>query len=346
MPVDVVIATPLELELVERIRHEVPEVEVHVAPELLPPPLYPCDHRGDPGFRRDEADERRWWDLLSRGEVFFGLPGDTPQGLAEAVRRCPLLRWVQGTSAGAGEQVRMAALTRDELERVKVTTAASVHAGPLAEFALFGLLAFAKDLPRLRKDQEARRWVHYPVRELQGATLLVLGVGGIGLEVARLARAFGMHVLGVKRVPEAAPYVDEMHGMAALPELAARADAVVCTLPATEQTIGLVSRDILAALPPHCVFVNVGRGTVVDEDALTEALTSGKLAGAALDVFATEPLPEDSPLWALDNVIIAPHTAALSTEENRRIVSLFIENLRRYLLGKPLRNLVDTEHFY
>lgn len=346
MSVEVVIATPLEDELVERIRREVIEVTVHHAPALLPPTRFSCDHRGDPKFRRDEGSEKRWWEHLARGDVFFGIPGDTPEGLAEAVRRCPRLSWVQATSAGAGEQVRGAALRSDELERVRVTSAAGVHAGPLAEFAIFGLLAFAKDLPRLRRDQESRRWDHYPMRELTGRTVVVLGIGGIGLEVARLAKAFGMHVIGVKRVPDAAPYVDEMYDMSALPDLAPQADAIVSTLPATGQTIGLLSRGLLSTLRRDCVLVNVGRGAVVDEEALADALSAGRLAGAVLDVFSTEPLPADSPLWKLENVLMAPHTAALSVEENRRIVSLFIDNLRRYRLGKPLRNLVDIEHFY
>lgn len=346
MAVDVVVATPLETELIERIRREVPEVTVHAEPDLLPPPRFPCDHRGDPRFHREGDDERRWWELLSRGEVFFGIPGDTPEGLAEVVRACPRLRWVQATSAGAGEQARLAGLAAAELERVRITSAAGVHAGPLAEFALFGMLAFAKDLPRLRADQEARRWDHYPMAELAGGTVLLLGVGGIGLEVARLSKAFGMHVLGVKRVPDAAPYVDEMYELSALPDLVGRANAVVCALPATESTVGLVSRELLNALPQGAVLVNVGRGAVIDEEALADALSAGRLAGAALDVFTSEPLPADSPLWKLDNVILAPHTAALSVAENRRIVSLFIDNLRRYRLGKPLRNLVDTEHFY
>ncbi|MGH3322519.1 MAG: D-2-hydroxyacid dehydrogenase [Streptosporangiaceae bacterium] len=346
MAVDVVIATPLEDELVDRIRREVPEAHVSFDPTLMPTPRYPCDHRGDPHFSRSEDDERRWWKLLATAEVLFGLPGDTGRGLARIVRASSRLRWVQATAAGAGEQIREADLSAPERDRVCVTSAAGIHAGPLAEFALLGILTFTKDLPRLRRYQRERRWDHSPVRELRGSTLLVLGVGGIGLEVARLARSFGMYVLGVKRVPDAAPCVDEMHTVDALPDLAPRADAVVCTLPITEETRGVVSAEVIAALPPHCVFVNVGRGRVVDESALTEALASGRLAGAALDVFATEPLPAESPLWELDNVVVSSHTAALSPHENTRIVDLFIDNLRRYVLGKPLRNRVDTTYFY
>jgi phosphoglycerate dehydrogenase-like enzyme len=256
---------------------------------------------------------------------------------------------VQATSAGAGEQVRAAGLSAAELARVTVTSAAGVHAGPLAEFCMLGLLAFTKDLPRLGADRRARRWDHWPMRELAGQTLLVVGLGHIGREVARQARALGMRVLGVKRDPAGPPGahgVDHLRGPEALAELAAEADAVVITLPATGATRGLFDRALLARLRPGCVLVNVGRGAVVDEDALVDALRAGRLAGAALDVLASEPPPPASPLWELPNVLLSPHTAALSVAENRRIVELFGDNLRRFLDGAPLRNRVDTARFY
>lgn len=346
MPVDVVIATPLEAELVSRIDQEVPAARVHAEPALLPPARYPCDHRGDPLFHRDPRYEDRWWELLGRAEVFFGIPGDTPDGLAQAVRRCPDLRWVQGTAAGEGEKVRRARLTPEELRRVTVTSAAGVHATTLAEYCLLGMLTFAKDVPGLRRDQRMRRWSHYPMRELRGGTIVLLGLGGVGVEVARLAKALGMYVVGVKRTPEDMPGVDEVHDMSALPSLARRADVLVCTLPATDETAGLVSRKVIETLPEGCIVVNVGRGSVFDETALADALAAGRLAGAALDVFSVEPLPPDSPLWELDNVILSPHTAALSVRENERIVDLFVDNLHRYLRGAPLRNRVDSERFY
>jgi phosphoglycerate dehydrogenase-like enzyme len=214
---------------------------------------------------------------------------------------------------------------------------------------MLGLLAFTKDLPRLTADRHARRWDHYPMRELAGQTLLIAGLGHIGREVARRARAFGMRVLAVKRDPAGAPPpdgVDLLRGQDALPALAGEADAVVITLPATAETRGLFDRALLARLRPGCVLVNVGRGAVVDEDALIDALRSGRLAGAALDVFAQEPPPPSSPLWELPNVLLSPHTAALSTAENRRIVELFGDNLRRFLNGEPLRNRVDPTQFY
>ena len=253
----------------------------------------------------------------------------------------------EATAAGAGEQVRSAELSREELERVAVTSAAGVHAGPLAEFALFGLLAFAKDLPRLLTDQRDRRWGHYTVGELSGQTLLIVGLGQIGDEVARLATGFGMRVIGINRSGTAdAPHIDEVHRTSELREYLGEADAIVISVPLTEETRGLIDAAAIAQMKPGAIFVNVGRGGVVDEPALIEALRSGKLAGAALDVFTSEPLRDDSPLWELPNVLLSPHTAGLSVRENERIAALFVENLRRYLLREPLRNRVDPELLY
>jgi phosphoglycerate dehydrogenase-like enzyme len=346
-PVTVVIAIPLDAELVEPIRAADPRVQVTYAPELLPPVRYPNDHQGVDDFRRSPEDERRWWEMIAGAEVLYGLPGDSPEGLARAVRGASGLRWVQASSAGAGEQVAAAGLSREELARVIVTSAAGVHAGPLAEFALLGLLAFTKDLPRLEADQRAHRWGHYPVGELTGGTLLIVGLGQIGEEVARLAAAFGMRVIGLNRSGEAdSPHVHEIHRTAELNDCLPETDAIVIAAPLTDETRGLIDAAAIARCKPGTILVNVGRGGVVDEEAMIDALRSGRLAGAALEVFAREPLPADSPLWDLPNVLVSPHTAGLSVREDERIVSLFVENLGRYLRGEPLRNRVDPKLLY
>ncbi len=347
--VEVAIATPLQAELVDVIRAAQPTARVHHHPELLPPPRYPNDHAGNPDFRRSAADEEQFTAMLAGADVHFGVPGETPAALAAVVRSCPRLRWVQGTAAGAGELLRHAELTAAELRRVMVTKARGVHAAQLAEWAMFGLLAVTKRLPQLTADKAARRWHHYPVSELRGGTLLIVGLGSIGREVARLARALGMRTIGIRSHAAAGERdddVDELRATAELPELVARADAVVLCLPGTPATDGLFDRTLIDRLPSHAVVVNVGRGTTMDETALVGALAAGRIAGAALDVFATEPLPPDSPLWTLDNVLLSPHTAALSIHENERIVEQFVANLSRYLDGLALHNLVDPQTFY
>lgn len=348
--VPVLLASPVEAPQAERVAGLDGRVELLYEPDLLPPALFVGDIRGDPSFERGPEGERRFAQMVGRAEVLYGRPGASGEGLAEALRLGPGVRWVQARNAGAGEQVaRAVELAPAEMRRVTVTTAAGVHAGPLAEFCLLGLLAFAKGLPELERDRAARSWPDSPRagRELHGRTLLVVGLGGIGREVARLAHGFGMRILAVRNSPSGqVDGVDEVHPPERLAELAGRADDMVVTLPSTPATRGLVDGEILAALGPRGVFVNVGRGEVVDEAALIERLRDGTLSGAALDVFAREPLPAESPLWTLPNVIVSPHAAALVPAEAERVLQLFVDNLRRYLDGEQLRNAVDPAASY
>lgn len=345
--VTVTVAVPLEEEWVAQIRRVDPRLEVLYEPALLPPVRYPGDHRGRDGFQRSPAQEQRFAAMIERADVLFGIPGDSPTGLAAALRSSSRLGWIQATAAGAGEQVRAAGLNASELARVTVTSASGVHATPLAEFCLFGLLAFTKGLPRLMADQHAHSWSHYPTGELSGHTLLIIGLGKIGAEVARLAAAFGMRVIAINRsgTTESRDVAD-VHPSDQLPSVIPEADAIVVTLPLTDQTRGIIDAEAIGRMKHGAVVVNVGRGGVIDEPALVAALREGRLAGAALDVYATEPLPSDSPLWQLPNVLVSPHTAALSIRENERIVTLFAENLRRYLRGDRLISQVDPAQFY
>ena len=341
----VLIASPLDDALAGRIAGVDERIELLYDPGVVPASRFMGDIAGD--FAPDPA---RWAELLAAAEILFGIPGSSAQGLIDAIHGSQALRWVQARNAGAGQQVAQALeLDRAALERVAVTTASGVHAVPLAEFTLMGLLAFAKRLPRMQRDKARRYWPpqEQPSGELSGQTLLIVGAGAIGVEIARLAKAFGMTVLAIKRdVGEPVEHVDELHPIERLHELAARADALAAVLPGTDATRGLLDADVFAALKPGAVFVNVGRGTAVDEDALVSALRDGTLAGAALDVFAQEPLPPESPLWEIENVILSPHDTARVPAEEARQVELFCDNLRRYLAGEELRNRVDLEHLY
>lgn len=340
------IATPLEADLVARIAAAAPDDEVLFEPELLPPPRYPSDHRGPPEWERDPAREERWRTLLARADILYGVPRDTATGLRVALEQAPHVRWVQATSAGAGEQVRVARLAPEVLTRVIFTSAAGVHGGMLAEFVFGGIIALRKDFRRLERARAERAWPHFASGELGGSTIAIVGMGSIGLTTARIARGFGMRVLAVTRTGAPQEAVDASFPTAQLGDAFAAADAVVVTLPGTEQTHHLVDRDALARLGPNAIFCNVGRGSVVDQAALTLVLQSGAIAGAVLDVFDREPLPPEDPLWALENVVFSPHTMALSERENERIVDLFCDNLRRLASGTPLRNRIDTVEFY
>jgi phosphoglycerate dehydrogenase-like enzyme len=275
------------------------------------------------------------------------VPDQSGKSLARTVAANPGLRWVHTIPAGGGQQVRAARLDRDVLDRILFTTSAGVHAEPLAEFAVFGVLAGAKLLPWLLTEQAAHNWAPRRVMPIaEDLTVAVVGLGSIGRLVAAKLSGLGYTVVGVHRRYVEVPGVSTVRGMDELAAVAAEVDAMVLALPGTDATNGVISREVLAAAKPGITLVNVGRGTTVDETALIDALTDGPVGLAVLDVTAVEPLAADSPLWDLRNVIVAPHTAAISPHEPRKIAELFAENARRLLDGEPLLNVVDTVEFY
>jgi glyoxylate/hydroxypyruvate reductase len=340
-PLNVLIASPLEPELVDRIGAVAPGVEVLFAPELLPRPRYAADHSGTPVDLSDDQ-HRTWSSMLAAADVSFDFDWRAP---AELPATAPRLRWVQATSAGIGQFLQRTGLDSSTLT---FTTAAGVHAVPLAEFALTGLLYFMRGVPHLRAMQAARHWERYAATSARGRRALVVGLGSIGRETCALLAGAGLEVWGVGRpgrtydVPSASRVIDTD----ALDDALPHADAVVLACPLTKETSGLLSRARLALLPPGAVLVNVSRGQVVDEPALIDALEDGRLGGAALDVFAVEPLPVESPLWAREDVLVSPHSASTLASENAAIVDLFCDNLRRFLDGRPLRNLYRPDDGY
>jgi glyoxylate/hydroxypyruvate reductase A len=340
-PCKVVIASYLEPELVERIAAVEPRARVVYEPALLPAPRYPCDHHGEPPAL--DLDQRERWSALTAGaEVMFDFDWSAPETIPE---RCPRLRLIQATSAGIGGVMARTGLDRSEIE---VCTAAGMHAVPLAEFALLGALYFVKAMPLLTGWKTRRHWEVHATYRLAGRRALVLGLGGIGRKVAESFAALGVEVWGVARrtPPEMPAGVTRMITREELPASLPGTDVLVVASPLTEQTHHMVGAKEIAALPAHAVVVNVGRGPVIDEPALIAALLDGRLAGACLDVFEEEPLPTGSPLWDLDNVIISPHSASTIADENEVLVELFLDNLGRYLDGRPRRNVYDRATGY
>lgn len=346
-PLRVVVATPLPTELATLIRDRCPGIDLVWEPDLLPPMRWAGDFKGDPRFVRSHEQQARFEALLDSADVLYGIPDVSAPALARTVRANPRLRWVMVMAAGGGATVKAAELTTSELERVVFTTSAGVHAGPLSEFAVLGMLCGAKQLPRLQQDQRERRWPgRWEMGQIAGSTVAVLGLGHIGVATARLAQALGARVIGVNRSQAVVPGVELVLGPDRLAEAVAQADAVVNTLPGTTATHHLVSADVLAHARPGTTLVSVGRGSVVDEAALLGALDDGRIGFAALDVFEVEPLPASSPLWSHPRVLVSPHTAANSAREERLIAELFCDNVARWQAGEILRNVVDTVDFY
>lgn len=322
-----VLATPLDEELCRLVEAADPRVTLVRDHGLLPPMRFPGDHRGDPSWRRTRAEQRTFDALLDSADALYGIPDVSPDALARTVRANPRLRWVQTMASGGAAQVAKAGLSAADLGRVTFTTSAGVHARTLAEFALLGLLAGAKHLPRLLRQQRAHHWSgRWAMGQLHEMTVLIVGLGAIGQEIARLLGTVGCRVIGANRSPREVPGLEAQFSLDTMIEGATQADALVVALPGAPTTVGLVGVELLDALRTGATVVNVGRGDVIDEPALIAALGDGTIGFAALDVTTVEPLPVHSPLWDLPNVLLSPHTAALSPHEDRRIAELVVDN--------------------
>ncbi len=338
--------SPLEPEHVERIRNAFPErLELIYRPDLMPAIRYIADH-GDPDWRRNPDQEQEWHRLLSRSEILFDFPQNERFPILELA---PQLRWVQTTSAGVGPLVKRLGLQDADLI---VTTTSGIHAQPLAEFVFAALLFHTKELGRLRNEQRMHQWNRFAGVELAGQTMAIIGPGRIGREIGRIAHAFRMRVVAMGR--DSSPTraetlgVDQLYDRRELHQMLGEADCLVVCAPLTPETADLLGAAELAALKPGAVFVNVGRGSLVDEDALLRGLRDGSIAFAALDVFRQEPLPPDSPFWDMPNVLINPHSASTVVTENAKIAELFVRNLGHYLAGEfdQMSPILDKQRLY
>lgn len=342
-----VVAVPLPEELCRLIEDLEPRLEVIRDHSLEHPARWPADWPGDPDHVRTPQQQAAFDAMVDSADVLFGIPDVDAGALARTVAANPRLRWVMTTAAGGGAQVKAAELPRADLDRLVFTTSAGVHGGPLAEFAVFAVLAGAKGLPRLLADQRSRTWPdRWEMQQIDEMTVLVVGLGGIGAECARRFHALGAQVWGTTRSGQPVDGVDRLIPLDDLIDAVAQVDAIVVTLPGTAQTHHLIGRDVLAAVKPGAIVTNVGRGTVIDESALLAALDDERVAFAGLDVFEQEPLDDASPLWTHPRVLVSPHTAALSSKEEERIARRFAENATRLLDGRPLTAVVDTVEFY
>jgi phosphoglycerate dehydrogenase-like enzyme len=312
-----VLRVDLDDRYLDRLRREVPEADVRVC----------------------TTPEARGAALGAADAVIGG-----PPLTAEEVAAAPKLRWLQATIAGV-EGFPLPAL-RDR--GITLTTFSGVAAPNIAEHVLALMLAFARGLPALQRRQAHGAWFDNheeapPTFELGGQTLGIAGLGDIGEELARRAHALGMRVLATNRDPiDAPPGVERVRPSAGLPDLLAVSDHIALCLPLTGATEHLIGREQLAAMKDSAYLYNVGRGALIDQDALVAALRDGTIAGAGLDVATPEPLPADSPLWALPNVLITGHTAGQTPLYWERGSALLIDNVRRFLAGEELRNTVDT----
>jgi phosphoglycerate dehydrogenase-like enzyme len=314
-----VFGVPIGEEQVARLSAEFPDLKIVVAPfEALQAAI-------------PEADAVVAWELS-----------------ADEVAAAGRLKWFQSFAAGVESVLFPELIARD----IPITNASGVHAPNIAEHLMAMMLAFARGLPQLIRGQERREWLDDPVRgivnELNGQTLLVVGTGDIGCALAERSRVFGVTPVGVRRRPDlpVAPCFDAVHGVEALPDLLPEADQVAICLPLTARTRGLFDRAILARMKPTAYLYNIGRGPIVETAALVELLRERRLAGAGLDVTDPEPLPPDSPLWAMENVLITAHTSGATPRYWDRVMEILVANIGRFQRGEPLLNRVDVREGY
>jgi phosphoglycerate dehydrogenase-like enzyme len=285
--------------------------------------------------RREDVRDRHF----AEATIIYGLP--PIKRLAEAKR----LRWVQLLSAGVPRSLCAPA----QAQGVTVTNLAGLYGPSIAEHTLALMSLLGRNLHIALRNQHARKWdnsIAKTMTDLAGKTVAVIGMGNIGQAIARLAKAYGMRVVGCRRSDRPTPFADRIYPLAELCALLAEGDYVVVATPLTTASTSLLCAKEFAAMKPGAFFVNVSRGKVADEQALLGALRSGRLAGAALDVFHVEPLPDDHPLWDMDNVVISPHYSGDTVNHSSLPMERFTRNLRAWLEGRPLAGLVDLGRGY
>ena len=337
---NLLITSYLEPEYIEKISEVNPErYNVFFEPELIGRPRYLADHYAS--IDRTPEQEKRWKELLGEADILFDFDYSHRQDLPDVA---PYVSWVQSTSAGIGQYVRRYGYDTRWPNTI-FTTASGVHARPLAEYVVMTMMVHFKGLLQILDQQQERSWQRMSGTDLEGRTIAIIGLGRIGRQVATMARALGMKTIGTQIEPMT-DVVDSFYERKDLGKMLTQAEVVVITVPHTAETEKMLGAPEFALMQEGAYFINIARGAVVDELALIAALESGHLGGAALDVFAEEPLPKESPLWHMANVIVSPHSASTSDRENGRLTNLFCDNLRRFLDGQPLRNVLNTELMY
>jgi D-2-hydroxyacid dehydrogenase (NADP+) len=328
--INVVITSPFDEPLLEKIKAISNRIQVD-----------PVAHWIVAEKKGDSSNQQELNLLLQRAEVLFGWIHQFPKNLPARTNR---LKWIQVMTAGVDR------LPEEVLKSgIRVANASGLHGAAMGEVVLEIMLMFVKDAAACMRMKQEREWRRYRPGILQGQTVGILGLGAVGKEIARLCKAFGLKVIGIRRSGGAASLfrdVDRVYPREQLPELLAESDFVVLALPLTKETEGMIGEKELRGMKPTACLINVARGAIVDEGALIRALEEKWIAGAGLDVFTREPLPPESPFYAMPNVIFSPHISGDIPDYESRAVEVFCENLRRYLAGEPFLHEVDREKGY
>lgn len=287
-------------------------------------------------------DRDRLRQVAPEADVLLNADFRDPSAFLDTFPLATRVRWIHVLSAGVEKSLSPEIINSP----VPMSNGRDLFSRPLAEWVIGSMIYFAYDFPRLRRNQQTHKWEPFDREPLFGQTLGIIGFGGIGRALAERVKPFGMKILTTRRVPTPDPLVDATFAPAQLNEMLAQCDFVAVCAPLTKETEGMIGRAQFASMKKSAVIVNVGRGPVIDEEALIEALQSKQIHGAALDVFTVEPLPGESPLWDLENVLISPHTADRTKDLREVAVHFFVENFERFSKDEPLQNVVNKHAGY
>ncbi len=331
--ITVLILTPMGDAEMAKIKAVSADLKVVNAAHLMPR-FPPVNEQPDP------AKEKELDNLLAEAEILYGFI--FPRNV---IARSPRLKWVQTVSAGVDRT-----LTPDiAASSVIMTNVSGMHVVPISEMVFGFILSYAKHLVQAGRQQSQKKWERFPSSVLEGKTLGILGLGNIGRRVAKLGKAFGMRTVATRRhVRQVRPArdVDKVYPYQQLNVLLAESDYVVNCLPFTRETAKIIGSGELSRMKPTAFLINIGRGGTIDEEALAQALLEKRIAGAGLDTFQREPLPVESPLWEIPDVIITPHVSGATDDYMEKATAIFCDNLRRYITGKRLKNIVDKKLGY
>ncbi|MBH1940807.1 D-2-hydroxyacid dehydrogenase [Mobilitalea sibirica] len=278
-------------------------------------------------------------EMVQKAEIIFGWPSK------EQLREAKNLKWLHLPSAGADRFVDKESYCNKE---IVLTNSSGVFGLPIAEHVFAMILSYNRKLQEYAYQKAERKWQGVSgERDFYGSTIGIIGMGDIGTEVAKRAKVWGANVLGIKRtITETPEYVDRIYSTEEIDKVLAESDYIVLALPSTPKTQEIISEEKLKIMKSDAFIINVGRGSLINQEALIKALKEGWIGGAGIDVTTPEPLPEDNPLWELPNVIITPHSSGGSPSNDKRRMNIFLDNLNRYLKHQPLRNTVDFREGY
>ena len=344
MKLNLLFASFIEKKYVDYVKEKFPDLKIIYRTDLIGKPRYPGDHIGFP-THHDSSTQKEWLNLVGMADIIFGFDNNLDPNLDLYAKK---VKWIQATSSGLGGYLSKNRYLI-KMPNTRFTTARGIHATPLAEFCIMAILMWSKNYFKAELLKSKKNWQRFSTNDISNQIVGIVGVGAIGSEIAKHCKYFNMNVFGIKNKVAPNPtdlYIDRFFDKSDLREMAKLIDYLILVAPQTSETNEIVNSKIFDVMKSSSYLINIGRGSLINENHLVSAIKNNTISGAALDVFSKEPLPRDSELWTLKNLILFPHSASTTFGENKRITHLFCRNLENFLNNKPLINQFNAENLY